>query len=273
MGDESDRIRYGLLWPGADRDTRIDLLRELLELDDRTYVRETLVSAARQDHNRDVLDYILRSYGYLEDPDAIEDIVCWLQAGEVSIVVNTIKSIAALDPARAVLEARKIFHEGKSKLAYPVAEVLVDRCADHVEDLFLSMAFSRRSKHRALAVYYLRTLQPEEAVPLTIEMIRRERKRGVREILVKLLSQRSGEAHLPALEKFQRELLSKIGELEGLLHLLDGKVPDEVDDLSTSIEELVISPLSEQGESPLSEQGEEGPGLVSARLDLQAHDE
>ena len=210
-------IEEGLLGTSIDEEKRIELLRHAIEWRKEFDLTILLRKVRQVSANQGLLEYIVRAFGYARDPGALEDVAEYLGHDRLEIVINAVKALASLDPAGATARCRSVLLGEDSRKAFAVAEVLANRCHAHAESVFIDLAFSEKGRHRALSVFYLKNLSADEMTPIVLEMLRRERKSGVRKLLIQLLSLRATSKERQSIAKLKEELQKKVAEIGAII--------------------------------------------------------
>jgi hypothetical protein len=227
MAERLERFRAALLSPAVDRRKKIQLLRSLVQYHEEEGVRQILRDAAEFPRNRRILGYIVRAYGYLKDPSLVSDLEAYVAHDDQFVVSCAVKAAAALDRTQAVQLALQAIRGANSVTGIAAAKVIAQRCAAEATPLILQMACSHRSRERYAALMYLRYLEPRQAMPIVLEMLRREKRAQLIPIMTKVLPRVARQKDAPSLAAFREELLAKAAHVEAVLAELAAAGPGD----------------------------------------------
>jgi hypothetical protein len=186
-GDDLETVRRGLLEPHLDEQTKLGLLRKLIEHKSDPRAREVLKAAAAAPANAPLVHVIVRTFGYLDVAGVIEDLEGFARHPDPAIASNALKAAAARDARRAVEMAMPLLRGGPAELTRAAAVVLAERCRETADAAVASLASSADPSSRLAAVNYLRALPADAAQPALGRMLDREVDAELRALLGRLL--------------------------------------------------------------------------------------
>lgn len=138
-------------------------------------------------------------------------------------VYCAVRALCAIDRPTGARLGLDVIRRVKSSIAEPLARLLGQRCPEEAHAGMLELAASARLPDRVAAMSFLRCLPAARAVPLLIDMYRREKHpMGIR-LLRRLLKKRVRTKHRKRLENLREELTIKA---EGIAWLLGHAGPE-----------------------------------------------
>jgi hypothetical protein len=229
LPDESvEQLRAGLLEAERSDKEKLSLLKKLVLRAREPGAREAFLAAAACEGNAGILEYIVRSFGYLGGPEVVGDVTRYIDHPRPIVAANAVRAAAAVDPRAAVRMAGPMVRRSRNQDAvWAVAAALASKCRAESSALFREMAFSARSRHRMGAIVYARALPENEAAGVFVEMFCRERDPALRDLLRQEIEKRATAADAQVLRAAVEDLTAKAAQIEGLLGKLTapGELP------------------------------------------------
>ena len=225
--DRVERLRAGLLSTSVDRKKKLGMLKKLVEHKSDPRVLGILRAAAAAPGNASMLGYVVRSFGYLPGKDALAELAPYVSHTNRVVVSNAVKALAALDRKEAVRLALPVVRGASSDASVAAARVLAERCRAECHERFLEMSTAAQPADRFAALVYLRFLPPGDAVPVLLEMLRREREPELYPVIARMLPRLVTRSGAGPVEGLRAELASKLAELDAALGALgDARTPE-----------------------------------------------
>lgn len=228
-GETLEELRAALLDPARGKDDKVPVLKKLVRRAAEPGVRQILKDIATCEANAPHLEYMVRGFGYLKDPAAVPDVLPFVAHPRPAVVASAIKALCALDPGAAMRAAVPLIRRSKDKeRVWAAAGALASKAPELSRRFFRELASSPRSRHRAAALIQVKTLPPDEAVPILLQMLASERQSKLRKLLLEDLAERAGPAHAQLVQMLRRDLAIKVRELGALHAKLGGAAPVKV---------------------------------------------
>jgi hypothetical protein len=253
-----------VLDPHASREKRIDALRVLVKEPEPDRLRELLREAAGKPHCADMLPVVVRSFASL-GPVAMEDLRPYLAHADPSVVESATKGMIAIDPAAALKVVRPLLRKARSRSGSAMMRALADRCPAESRSIVEELAVSARTKHRMVALVFLRRIPGPAALPMLFEMFRREPNAKVRQLILNVVARRVGTEEVQRVVELRADLLQKAKELDAVIARRGAGVADpseeiDLDSVSASRE----LDLAEMRSSPAAPVAVPTPAPVAA---------
>lgn len=216
MTRDVDSVLATLLDPAAPRDERVAALRDLVTGATPARAAEVLRAAAAAPHNADVLPVVVRSYGYL-NLEVSGDLRAYLDDKRPEIVENATKALVALDPNAAMQVIGPLLRRVPSRLAATIVRVLAERAPNEARRAMEGLAGSARSRHRMVALVFLKRAPIESSLAFLLDMFRRDPSPKVRRVILKVIAKSVTPAQAPELLAFHGDLLQKAAEIQKVI--------------------------------------------------------
>lgn len=233
--DKVEKLRAGLLSATVDRKKKLGLLKKLVEFKTDPRVIPILKEAAAAPVNQSILGYVVRSFGYLSGPAPLAELTPYLSHPGRVVVGNAMKALVAVDKKEAVRLGLAVVRGPTPETAVAAARVLAERCHAECQPVFAEMAASSRPPDRYAALLYLRFLPAAEALPILLEMLRRETDPELYPVIARVLPKIVPKSQSGPVEALRSELAAKLVELDAALDTLSEgnafalEAPEEAD--------------------------------------------
>lgn len=218
--DKIEKLRAGLLSATVDRKKKLGLLKKLVEYKSDPRVLSILKEAAAAPVNQSILGYVVRSFGYLSGPGPLAELTPYLGHPSRVVVGNAVKALVSVDRKEAIRLGLAVVRGPNPDIAVAAARVLAERCQVECQPLFVEMAASPRSADRYAALLYLRFLPSTEALPVLLEMLRRETEPELYPVIARVLPKMIPKSASGPVEALRSELAAKLVELDAALDAL-----------------------------------------------------
>ena len=215
--DRVEKLRAGLLSTSVDRKKKLGLLKKLVEHKADSRVIAVLREAAAAPVNQSILGYVVRSFGYLAGREPLAELEKYVSHHNRAVVSNAVKALASVDRNEAVRLAMPVVFGANPDTSVAAARVLAERCRAECHDRFLEMVASPKKVDRYAVLLYLRFLPPADAVPVLLDMLRRETDHELYPVIARVLPRLVSKAGAAPIEALRLELASKLAEVDGAL--------------------------------------------------------
>jgi hypothetical protein len=253
-----EQIRACLTTDGATEQARLQALRELIEHAGDPRARVVLQAAAAHPANGPLLHVVVRSFGYLDDASAAEDLAPFTRHSDVSVASSAIRAVAALDANAALELAVPILRSKRTDVAAAAALALIERCRERADRALLPLASSNDPVDRLAALTYLRALPPAEASPHVVKLIGEETDPDLFEVELRVAARMLRVSDANRLDEIATRLAARVATLT---HLLDG-LPGST---AASAPERASVPTRRTDDAPAPGASTAPPPVTSAR--------
>lgn len=169
-----DKFRSDLLSDQVDSKQKVRILRRLIKMRQEPQVYAIVLEATRSPVNEPLLNYCVRTLGYLDDPRILDDLAGFITHPQKLVVRDAVKAAVAIDPVKAVPLVIHALRRAPPRTLSIALKVLARRCPREVLPAVDKLMASRSRRNRLVAVTFLLHANIPEATERLQEILRTE---------------------------------------------------------------------------------------------------